>query len=308
MKRRFRRWSGSVRQIAREPSFDRARVKGWSCERASRLACLRRTCRRANTRGAVALGSNPVRQRAGCGFVRFGRDGHRTQFGAVSLGEWAKGPGPGEAQCPAGRAARSACLRRSPGEDSTQSRFAQRDSCVSGMRLCRRPRPLGFRLSQSLAQGRRLPCVATQSQHLRPRRHVAASGLSVGLRSDQTIRLCAAKASTAQAEELRRVSEVDSETKQKRVFLTNPFDLAALIMPRSIGAAGASHFSSARPRSTCASAKFSVTRRTQYGSKSERQRPPAFPLPSRSSKRIKRRLGINGRKSKSRKIHFPSYL
>ena len=163
MKRRFRRWSGSVRQIAREPSFDRARVKGWSCERASRLACLRRTCRRANTRGAAALGSNTVRKRAGCGFVRFGRDGHRTQFGAVSLGEWAKGPGPGEAQCPAGRAARSACLRRSPGEDSTQSRFAQRDSCVSGMRLCQRPRSLGFRLSQSLAQGRRPPCVATQS-------------------------------------------------------------------------------------------------------------------------------------------------
>jgi hypothetical protein len=128
------------------------------------------------------------------------------------------------------------------------------------------------------------------------------------LRSDQTIRLCAAKASTAQAEELRRVSEVDSETKQKRVFLTNPFDLAALIMPRSIGAAGASHFSSARPRSTCASAKFSVTRRTQCGSKSGRQRPPAFPLPSRSSKRIKRRQGLNGRKSKSGKMHFPSYL
>ena len=145
-------------------------------------------------------------------------------------------------------------------------------------------------------------------QHLRPRRRVAASGLSVGLRSDQTIRLCAAKASTAQAEELRRVSEVDSETKQKRVFLTNPFDLAALIMPRSIGAAGASHFSSARPRSTCASAKFSVTRRTQCGSKSGRQRPPAFPLPSRSSKRIKRRQGLNGRKSKSGKMHFTSYL
>lgn len=52
----------------------------------------------------------------------------------------------------------------------------------------------------------------------------------VGLRCDQTIRLSSAKGRTAYPEELRRVSYVDPETKQALVFLTNQFELAALII------------------------------------------------------------------------------
>ena len=73
------------------------------------------------------------------------------------------------------------------------------------------------------------------------------------------------KGRMAYPEELRRVSNVDPETKQALVFLTNQFDLAALIMPRYFGAAGPSNFSSAGSSSTCACADFSATGRTECG-------------------------------------------
>ena len=52
----------------------------------------------------------------------------------------------------------------------------------------------------------------------------------MGLRCDQTIRLSSTKGRAAYPEALRRVSYVDPETKQALVFLTNQFDLAALII------------------------------------------------------------------------------
>lgn len=66
-------------------------------------------------------------------------------------------------------------------------------------------------------------------------RYIAARRVdqTVGLRCDQTIRLSSPKGRTAYPEELRRVSYVDPETKQALVFLTNQFDLAALIIASS---------------------------------------------------------------------------
>lgn len=53
---------------------------------------------------------------------------------------------------------------------------------------------------------------------------------SVGLRCDQTIRLNSAKGRAAYPEPLRRISYVDPESGQALVFLTNQFDLAALVI------------------------------------------------------------------------------
>lgn len=53
---------------------------------------------------------------------------------------------------------------------------------------------------------------------------------TVGLRCDQTIRLNSAKGRAAYPEPLRRSSYVDPESGQALVFLTNQFDLAALVI------------------------------------------------------------------------------
>jgi IS4 transposase len=53
---------------------------------------------------------------------------------------------------------------------------------------------------------------------------------TVGLRCDQTIRLNSAKGRAAYPEPLRRISYVDPESGQALVFLTNQFDLAALVI------------------------------------------------------------------------------
>ncbi len=55
---------------------------------------------------------------------------------------------------------------------------------------------------------------------------------TVGLRCDQTIRLSSAKGRAGYPEPLRRISYVDPETKQALVFLTNQFELAALLYRR----------------------------------------------------------------------------
>src|ERR1039458_4673099 len=51
-----------------------------------------------------------------------------------------------------------------------------------------------------------------------------------GLRCDQTIRLNSAKGRACYPEPLRRISYVDPETGQALVFLTNQFELDALIV------------------------------------------------------------------------------
>ena len=53
---------------------------------------------------------------------------------------------------------------------------------------------------------------------------------TMGLRCDQTIRLNSAKGRVAYPEPLRRISYVDPATGQALVFLTNQFDLAALLI------------------------------------------------------------------------------
>jgi IS4 transposase len=53
---------------------------------------------------------------------------------------------------------------------------------------------------------------------------------TVGLRCDQTIRLNSAKGRVAYPEPLRRISYVDPESGQALVFLTNQFELAALLI------------------------------------------------------------------------------
>lgn len=65
------------------------------------------------------------------------------------------------------------------------------------------------------------------------RYYVAASrpvDPTVGLRCDQTIRLNSAKGRAAYPEPLRRISYVDPESGQALVFLTNQFELAALLI------------------------------------------------------------------------------
>jgi IS4 transposase len=53
---------------------------------------------------------------------------------------------------------------------------------------------------------------------------------TTGLRCDQTIRLNSRKGRTSYPAVLRRISYVDPDTQQALVFLTNQFDLPALII------------------------------------------------------------------------------